>query len=328
MDHEHIPVMLDEIIKYLSPNLGQYFIDCTLGGGGYTFKIAEIVGEKGLVLGIDMDKKAIQNVEEKIKITKCPEGKKNKNIILAHDNFKNLQSIIQEKLPEKFISKEGEDAIFDGIVFDLGLSSDQLNDQSRGFSFQHNAPLNMAFGDLENKKTERIINKFSLKALTKIFRDYGEEKYAYFIARAIEKTRKEKEIKTTDELVEIIRKNTPPAYRNKKIHFATKVFQALRIATNNELKNIEEALPFSLDLLKPGAKIVVVSFHSLEDRIVKHFFKKESIDCICPPEAPICQCNHQKQIKIITKKPLRPSAEEVKNNPRARSALLRVAEKI
>lgn len=327
MIYKHVPVMLDEIIKYLNPSLGQYFIDCTLGGGGYTFKIAELVGEKGLVLGIDMDNLAIENAKEKIKINKSTGHFNGKNIILANDNFKNLKKIVQEKIPQKLIFEEKYN-IFDGIVFDLGLSSAQLNDSSRGFSFQRNDPLNMAFGDVEDQKTERIINKFNLKALTKIFREYGEEKYAYSIAKGIEKARKEKKIKTTDELVKIISDNVPGSYKNKKIHFATKVFQALRIATNNELKNIEEVLPQVLKLLKPGGRIAVVSFHSLEDRIVKHFFKKESIDCICPPEIPMCQCDHQKQIKIITKKPLRPSMEEMKVNPRARSALLRVALKI
>ena len=321
MTYKHVPVMLDEIIEYLNPESGQYFIDCTLGGGGYTFKIAELIGDKGLVLAIDMDNLAIKNAEEKFK------DKKLNNIILAHDNFRNLQSIISEKIPKKFILKEEYD-IFDGIVFDLGLSSAQLNDQSRGFSFRRNAPLNMAFGDIEDRNTEKIINKFSLRALTKIFREYGEERYAHSIAQGVVKSRKGKEIKTTAELVEIISKNIPGFYKNKRIHFATKVFQALRIATNGEIKNIGEVLPQALKLLKPGGRIVVVSFHSLEDRVVKHFFKKESIDCICPPEIPICQCDHQKQIKIITKKPLRPKEEEINKNPRARSALLRVAEKI
>ena len=322
MTYQHVPVMLDEIIEYLNPGLGQRFIDCTLGGGGYTFKIADMIGSKGLVLSVDMDDLAIKNAEKKIKSLKI------KNIILANDNFKNLLSIISEKISKKIIPEEGELNIFDGIVFDLGLSSAQLRDPSRGFSFKRNASLNMAFGSMGDLETEVIINKFSVKELTRIFREYGEEKHAYRIARGVEKARKEKKIESTDELVEIIAQNVPNIYKNKKIHFATKVFQALRIATNDELKNIEEVLPLSLNLLKPGGRIVVVSFHSLEDRVIKHFFKKESIDCICPPEAPMCQCDHQKQLKIITKKPLRPSDGEVDKNPRARSALLRVAEKI
>ncbi len=322
MTYQHVPVMLDEIIKYLNPGLKQYFIDCTLGGGGYTFKIANIIGDDGFVLGIDMDRLAIKNAKEKIVKLKI------KNVILANDNFKNLESIISEKISEKFISKERKYNIFDGIVFDLGLSSAQLRDPSRGFSFKRNASLNMAFGIEDDDRTEIIINKSSIKELTRIFREYGEEKYAYYIARGIGKKRKEKNITNTDELVEVIAENVPNSYKNRKIHFATKVFQALRIATNDELKNIEKALPLALSLLKPGGRVVVVSFHSLEDRIVKHFFKKESIDCICPPEIPMCQCDHQKQIKIITKKPLKASLEEVQKNPRARSALLRVAEKI
>jgi len=321
MKYNHTPVMLDEVIEYLNPSLGGYFIDCTLGGGGYTFKISELIGKDGFVLATDMDSLAIKNAEKRKK------EEKKKNIILVNDNFKNLQSIIQENISNKIFTEQKYN-IFDGVVFDLGLSSAQLDDQSRGFSFRHNAPLNMAFGDIEDRNTKKIINQFSLRALTKIFKEYGEEKHAYFIARAIVEERKNKKIDTTEALVNIIAENVPNSYKNKKIHFATKIFQALRIATNDELKNIEKVLPLALKFLRPGGRIVVVSFHSLEDRIVKHFFKEESRDCVCPPEVPICQCNHERRLKIITKKPLRASENEIEKNPRSRSALLRVAEKI
>jgi len=321
MKYEHTPVMLKEIINYLQPVSGAYFIDCTLGGASYTLKISDLIGEKGLVLGIDMDKNAIENAQKQIGI------KKKNNIILAHDNFSNLKSIVSEKISKKLISGEQYN-IFDGVVFDLGLSSAQLADRSRGFSFQNDTPLDMAFGFSAKKKTRDIVNKSKIDYLKNIFREYGEEKYAYSIARGIIKARKEKEINTTYDLIKIISDNVPSFYKNKKIHFATKVFQALRIATNDELQNIKDALPQALDLLKVGGRIAVVSFHSLEDRIVKQFFKKESKDCICPPEVPICQCGHKKQIKIINKKPLKAEEEEIKINPRSRSALLRVAEKI
>ena len=310
--------MLKEVLDYFNPKKGENFIDCTLGGSGYTIAIAKKIGRKGKVLAVDLDKLAIENA--KLQITNY----KLHNIILAYGNFKDLQKIVQEEFEE-------EEAKFSGIVFDLGLSSAQLKDKSRGFTFQLDAPLNMSFGqttDDRRQTTEFIVNNYKDKELEKIIREYGEERFAGRIARKIVERRKEEPIKTTGRLVKIIRSAVPAAYAHGRIHFATRAFQALRIATNRELENLEQVLPQAVDLLAPGGRIAVISFHSLEDRIVKRFFKKESIGCLCPPDVPICQCEHKAKLKILTRKVVRPSEEEIGNNPRARSAKLRVAEKI
>lgn len=310
--------MLGEVLFHLDPRPGQNFIDCTLGGAGYSMAISKKVGEQGRVLSFDMDEMAIKNAKEIFKKEKI------NNIILVNDNFKNLSKNIKDKFGDK------EESKFDGVVFDLGLSSAQLEDGVRGFSFKLDSPLNMAFGDvsvIDGETTEYIINYYSEIELAKIFREYGEEKFARNIAKKIIERRKLSHIKTTGELVGTIEGAVPASYKRGKIHFATRVFQALRIATNQELRVLEEALPQAIECLKAGGKIAVISYHSLEDRIVKRFFKKESIDCICPPEAPICSCNHKAAIKIITKKPLLPTDEEIRNNLRCRSAKMRVAQK-
>lgn len=316
-----MPVMLKEVLEYLELKNGDRIIDCTLGGGGYTFAIAENIFPDGKILSFDLDRLAIDNAAIKIKGSKFEE--KN-NIKIVNENFKNLHKIVKTSW-----SQEGDRGI-DGIVLDLGLSSAQLEDRSRGFSFQLDAPLDMAFeknGSFES--TVKIVNKYKEKEIESILREYGEEKFSRSIARAIILKRKDGEIKTTKELTEIIGKAVPAGYRNhKKVNFATKTFQALRIATNGELDSLSEILPQAISALKSGGRIVVVSYHSLEDRIVKRFFKKESLDCICPKEVPECRCDHQASIRIITKKALAPTTEEISINRRARSAKLRVAEKL
>lgn len=306
--------MLGEVVKYLEPKEGGYFIDCTLGGGGYTTAISEKIGKTGKILAIDLDESALAKYKSKIK---------NKNINLKNGNFKDLSNIIKEVF-------SGQPAIkFDGIVLDLGLSSTQLEDRARGFSFQLlESPLNMAFGRQVFIDTLTIVNEWPERELEKIIREYGEEKFSRRIAKKIIEQRKIKRIEKVGELVEIIKKAVPFKYQRNKIHFATRTFQALRIATNNELENLKEVLPRAAEALKKGGRIAIISFHSLEDRIVKLFFKKESKDCLCPPKAPACQCGHKASLKIIRKKILTPSEEEIKNNPRARSAKMRVAEKI
>ena len=294
MTYQHIPVMLDEVIEYLQPKPGKKYIDCTLGGAGYTITLAKLVGQSGQVIGIDLDEMAISNAQKLIN------EKKLQNITLINDNFKNLETIIGEN-----ISPEAQ---FDGIVFDLGLSSAQLDDEVRGFSFKGERPLDMSFGPANQKSTEEIVNHYDLLELTKIFQDYGEEKHAYRIAKAIVAARRVKRIKTTADLVSVIEDCIPFRYRSK-IHPATRVFQALRMETNEELMSLAEVLPSAIKLLKPQGRLVVVSFHSGEDRIVKRFLKGEV------------------NIKILTKRPLIPTEAETEGNPRARSAKLRAAEK-
>lgn len=293
MVYNHVPVMLAEILEYLKPQAGGHYIDCTLGGAGYTIALAERVGPTGRILGIDLDELAINNAHQKI------EQKKLTNIVLVNDNFKNLTTIAAQNLSGKV----------DGIVFDLGLSSAQLDDETRGFSFKGERPLDMAFGPQNQRSTADIINSYDLLELTEIFREYGEERRAYQIAKAIVASRRQKRLETTADLLAVIEKAVPFRHYSK-INPATKIFQALRMETNEELNVLREVLPQALNILKPGGRLVVVSFHSGEDRIVKRFLKDNS------------------EVKILTKRPQVAQDEETVVNPRARSAKLRAAEKI
>jgi len=316
MEYRHTPVMIGEIIDYLNPRPGQNFIDCTLGGGGYAASIIERILPEGKVLAIDLDELSISNAQEKFKIEI-----KNKNIILAHGNFKNLQKIVEE-----YFTKDSK---FDGIVFDLGLSSAQLKDFNRGFSFNlPDSPLSMNFSAVGELTAEEIINNWGEADLVRIFKEYGEEKFAKSIVKKIIGQRKFGQIKTVKELNEIIESAVPRRMRQAKIHPATKIFQALRIAVNSELENLREVLPQAVNLLKTGGRLAVISYHSLEDRIVKQYFKQETKDCLCPPSSPICSCGHKAGLKLLTKGILRPTEEEVLKNPRSRSAKLRIIQKI
>lgn len=288
--------MLKEILSWLNPKIGGKFIDCTLGGAGYTTAIAELVGEKGKVLGIDLDELALENAKRLLK------EKKLNNVELLRSNFKNLDEAAQTIFQEELV---------DGIVFDLGLSSAQLDDEARGFSFKGERPLDMSFGPDNEISTEKIISSYPLLELTRIFREYGEEKQAYRIAKKIIETRKKKKIKTTADLCALI-EEIIPLRAWSKIHPATKVFQALRMETNRELEVLVEALEQAEKRLKKGGKLVVVSFHSGEDRIVKNFLRDRK----------------GKSFNILTKRPLSPDAFEASSNKRARSAKLRAAEKI
>lgn len=296
MIYNHVPVMLKEIISFLDPKVGGKFIDCTLGGAGYTRAIAELVGEKGKVLAIDLDELALENARRLLKENNLD------NVELVRSNFKNLDELAESVFPGELV---------DGIVFDLGLSSAQLDDEARGFSFKGERDLNMSFGPDNELSTEKIISSYSLAELTKIFREYGEEKQAYRIAKKIIETRKKKKIKTTSDLCSLI-EEIIPLRPWSKIHPATKVFQALRMETNQELEVLAEALERAEKRLKNGGKLVVVSFHSGEDRIVKNFLRDRK----------------GRSFKILTKKPLSPEAFEASNNKRARSAKLRAAQKI
>lgn len=312
MEYHHKPVLLKEVLEFLRPQAGQFFVDGTLGGGGYTRALAKAAGDSGLVLSFDLDPKAVKNAGKNLK--------NKKQIIIINDNYKNLSEVIKDRWPEKAPA-------FDGIVLDLGLSSAQLSDQHRGFSFKLDAPLDMSFGGGQ-KRTFNIINNYKEQALARLIRKYGEERFAGPIAREIARSRKEGPIDRTGALIQAISRALPERAKRGKLHFATKTFQALRIATNQELENLESFLPQAVGFLKSRGRIVVVSFHSLEDRIVKNFFRQESRDCICPPKIPICRCGHVKSLEILTKKPVKAGAGEITDNPRSRSALLRAAEKI
>jgi len=301
--------MIEEVIHYLNPQLGDNFVDCTLGGGGHALAILKRIGPQGRLLGIDLDPSAIQAAKETTKNFK--------NITLVQDNFRNLNKITDVYEFDKI----------DGILLDLGLSSGQLQDQQRGFSFLAEGKLDMRFGQQTDLTAKKILNTYSQKELTEIFRNFGEEKLAWPVAKEIIKARQQKPIDSPNQLVEIVAAAYKKYYRGKsKINPATKIFQALRISVNEEIENLKQVLPQAVGRLKAGGRLAVISFHSLEDKIVKEFFKQESRDCLCPPQLPVCGCKHQKTLKIITKKPLVPSDQEIAANQRARSAKLRVAE--
>ena len=309
MSLQHKSVLLEEAIKYLDPKSGENFIDCTLGGGGHARVILEKTTPGGKLLAIDLDTEAIEISKEYLK-------EYSSRIIYINDNFSNLEKIAESSGLKKI----------DGILLDLGLSSIELDDLNRGFSFKSNAFLDMRFGS-GGKTAADILNSYKETELARIFKDYGEERHSKLIAKEIVDFRGKEKITTVNQLVSIIES----VYKNKprpKIHVATKVFQALRIEVNNELNNLKKVLPVALNLLDKGGRIVVISFHSLEDRIVKEFFKQESRDCLCPPNVPICQCNHRASLRILTKKIITSSEQEIKNNPRSRSAKLRAAQKI
>ncbi|MDP2918299.1 MAG: 16S rRNA (cytosine(1402)-N(4))-methyltransferase RsmH [bacterium] len=312
----HIPVLLSEVINYLDPKPNQNFIDCTMGGAGHSVEILKRTGPEGKLLGIDWNKEALRCSRKNL-------VEFSERAVLVQGNFANLKKIVET---EKFNCAQG-------ILLDLGMSSTELESSGRGFSFLKNEPLDMRYGESGESAAE-ILNSRSASKLAKIFREYGEEKQAWKIAKTIAQARVQREIKTTGDLVKIIGGTTreSPSPSNSpsgrgRIHPATKVFQALRIAVNHELENLEKALPQALEILEPGGRIVVISFHSLEDRIVKSFFRTESRGCLCGPEIPICVCKHQKQLKILTKKPVKPKLKEINQNPAARSARLRVAVK-
>lgn len=315
MEYQHIPVMLKEAVDGLDLKPGYKIIDCTLGGAGYTLEISRMVGEDGLVLALDLDDLALENAKKKISEQDIS------NIVLVQENFRNLSKVIKDKFPEGML--------FDGVVMDLGLSSAQLSDENRGFSFQGDRPLDMAFSqDLHTAiATTTIVNSYPLERLAYIFREYGEEPKAYQVAKKIVEERRKKRIRTTGELIEAVSSvlKVNPASR---INPATRIFQALRMETNRELDALKEVLPSAVKALRVGGRLVVVSFHSGEDRIVKEFLKTESKDCVCPPTVPLCVCNHKASVKILSKKPVDVGQKEAADNPRARSAKLRLAEKI
>ncbi|MBI5530408.1 MAG: 16S rRNA (cytosine(1402)-N(4))-methyltransferase RsmH [Candidatus Doudnabacteria bacterium] len=310
----HIPVLLTEVIHYLRPQPNQNFIDCTLGGGGHAAALLEKIFPNGRLLGIDADPQAVENARQRL----APAQDRARRIILIQDNFRNLNKIVHE----------ADFFPIHGILLDLGLSSAQLADEERGFSFKTAGPLDMRWSPTQPLTAADIVNKWPEKELTRIFKEYGEERFSQKIASQIVKQRQMEKIQTTDKLVGIVLSAIPARYYPKKIHPATKVFQALRIAVNDELESLRLVLPQASNLLALGAILAVISFHSLEDRIVKNFFKAESRGCVCPKEFPICNCGHKPRLKIITKKAIKPSEDEVRRNPRARSARLRVAEKV
>lgn len=316
MSYFHIPVLQKEVVEIINPKSGENLIDGTLGGGGHSEAILEKTSPDGKLLGIDLDTEAIKESERKLE-------KYSGRTIFKKGNFTDFIKI----------KEENDFCSFNIFFLDLGISSQQLNNEALGISFLKNAPLDMRMSgaDYKNsnyKTAEDIVNNWSESAIEAILKNYSEERYAKSIAREIIKERKIKKIINTKQLVEIISEAVPAKYKRQRIHFATRTFQALRIAVNEELKNLEDVLPQVLENIETGGRIAVISFHSLEDRIVKQFFQRESKDCICGPEVPVCVCNHKKRLEVLTKKPVIAGEKEISKNPRSRSAKLRVARKI
>jgi 16S rRNA (cytosine1402-N4)-methyltransferase len=312
MGFRHISVMVDEVLMYLNCGPGKIFVDCTIGGAGHARAIVEHILPDGLLIGIDQDKDAIDNAFHAL-------SDHASHIRLYHDNFYNLPSIL---------SRIGIDSI-DGALADLGLSLYQIESSGRGFSFRRDEPLDMRMNMDSETTAEDIVNSETENRLEKIFRDYGEERWARKIARSIASVRSKRSIRTSRELAEIVCKAIPQrAGGPRKIHPATKVFMALRIAVNRELEILDEFIVNAVDALKPGGRLCILSFHSLEDRIVKHRFKALEKGCTCPPDFPRCVCGKQPQVRVLTRSVVRPTSQEVSANPMARSTRLRALEKI
>lgn len=305
---KHKSVLKEEVLKFLNLKDDGYYADATIGTGGHSLEILKKTKNSKL-LGIDLHKDSLKIAEENLKDFKD-------RIILKNDNFCNIDKIIKE------LKWKG----LNGILADLGISKYELEESGLGFSFKRDEDLNMNLSG-KGKKAKDLLNDLNEIELEKIFKDFGEEKFAKKIAKKIVEERKKKRIEKTLQLVDIILK-AKKREKGKKIHPATKVFMALRIAVNKELENLKIFIPKAIDLLYPQGRLLIISFHSLEDRIVKNLFKKFSGKCICPPYLPNCSCGKEKKGIIVTKKPIKPKREEILENPLSRSALLRVFEKI
>lgn len=307
MEFKHTSVMLNEVIDALNLQPHGIYLDCTLGGGGHSLKIGEKLNADGILIGIDRDNDAILAARERLSNLTC-------RVEIVHGNFSELDKILDDLQIEKI----------DGAIFDLGVSSYQLDAVERGFSYMQNAPLDMRMDRTKNFSAFDVINNYSEESLVKIFSEYGEERFSKRIAKNIIGARKNSPVETTGELVKIIEKSVPKISDGG--HPAKRVFQAVRIEVNHELEILNAAVISAVNRLKSGGRIAVITFHSLEDRIIKNTFKELAQDCICPKNFPVCVCNHKAEIKILGKAKTATSAE-LNKNPRAKSAKLRIAEK-
>ena len=306
MEFEHIPVLYKESIENLNIKPDGVYVDLTLGKGGHSKMILERLSSKGMLIGIDQDETAIKAAKENLKDYK--------NTMFFNSNFEKVASLLTEN---------GFSNI-DGALMDIGVSSYQIDNADRGFSYMKDGPLDMRM-DRQNELTaEKIVNEYSQDELSKIFFDYGEERFSKAIARNIVKARENERINTTFKLRNIVMKSA----NFSEVHPEKRVFQALRIEVNRELEVLQKTIDTIIDFINKDGRLCIISFHSLEDRIVKNKFKELATDCICPPNIPICTCNHKAKVKIITKKPITASAKELKENSRAKSAKLRVCQRI
>lgn len=310
MKFEHISVLLNEVLDGLNIKKDGIYVDGTLGGAGHSSEIVKRL-TTGKLIGIDQDLNALKKASEVLE-------EYSDKVILIHNNYENIDEVLNDLGIEKV----------DGILLDLGVSSHQLDEESRGFSHNKDAPLDMRMDETSSFSAWDVVNKYSEEELEKIIWNYGEDRWARRIAKFIVEERKEKSIDTTLQLVSAIKKAIPKEVRKDGHHPAKKTFQAIRIEVNKELDVLIESIPKMVNLLNPGGRLAVITFHSLEDRIVKEGFKELYLDCICPPHLPKCVCQKTREIEIITRKPIIPSEEEIAINPRSRSAKLRIAEKL
>ena len=311
MEFKHQSVLLEETVRNLRVKPDGIYVDGTLGGGGHSYAVCQQLSAKGSLIGIDQDEAAIKAAGERLK-------EFGENVTIIRSNYCSMKKELQ---------KIGIPSV-DGIILDLGVSSYQLDNKERGFTYREDVPLDMRM-DQRNPRTARdIVNTYSEKELYRIIRDYGEDKFAKNIAKHICLARQEKDIETTGELAEIIKHAIPMKMRAVGGHPAKRTFQAIRIELNQELDVLRDSLDDMIDLLNDGGRICIITFHSLEDRIVKTIFRRNENPCTCPPDFPVCVCGKKQEIKIITHKPITAGEEELRENPRSKSAKLRVAEKI
>ncbi len=310
MDFKHVSVLLDETIEGLNINPDGIYFDGTLGGGGHSYEILKRLTGKGVLIGVDQDGDAIEAADERLKEF---EGKYQ----LVRSNYSEIETILSDLKISKI----------DGIVLDLGVSSYQIDNLERGFSYKEDAPLDMRMDQRQLLNAADVVNGYTEEQLIAMLRDYGEERFAKSIAKAIIEARQDKPIATTQELSDIVKSAVPTKYSVKKGHPAKKTFQAIRIEVNNELNILKQTLDKMIEHLNPGGRICVITFHSLEDRIVKLNFRNNENPCTCPPDFPVCVCGKKSKGKVITRKPIIPSEEEIENNKRAKSSKLRIFER-
>lgn len=311
MEYRHIPVLLAEVLHYIQPSICSTIVDCTLGGAGHAGVILISSKPDGLYLGIELDDAAIDTAQTVL-------ARFSQQIKIIRGNFADIDRILDDQ----------QTGLVDVFLLDLGVSSAQIDFASRGFSFRLNGPLDMRMDKRQEKTAADIVNIYPEKRLAEIIKKYGEEKWAKRIAHFIVERRSDKPFSTTEELVECIKNAVPVSARRHGGHPARRTFQALRIELNHELENLQKFLSDGLKWLKPGGRMVIITYHSLEDRIVKKTFQEWARGCICPPDFPECRCGKKPIVKILTPKPVRPKPREIEENPRSRSAKLRVIEKL
>lgn len=310
MEFNHVSVLLHEAVDELQVKPSGIYVDGTLGGGGHSYEICKRLDSEGRLIGIDQDAEALEAAQKRL-------GEFKDRITLVKSNYERTGEVLRELGIEKV----------DGIILDLGVSSYQLDNAERGFSYREDAPLDMRMDREQTMSAKEIVNGYSQEELFRVIREYGEERYAGSIARNICRQREKKVIETTFELVDIIRTSMPAKAKNGKGHPAKRTFQAIRMECNRELDVLKEALENMVDLLNDGGRLAIITFHSLEDRLVKTSFRRYENPCVCPPDFPICVCGRKSKGRVITRKPRIPSAEETEKNTRAKSAKLRVFEK-